>query len=83
MGEDEKEAVHTESSNVSEILRERDRLDRMLQDKFKKEVTVLFTDICGYTQYMDTRGDISGRAMLQQHNDIIFPLVEKKRGNGR
>lgn len=80
MGEDEKEAVHTESSNVSEILRERDRLDRMLQDKFKKEVTVLFTDICGYTQYMDTRGDISGRAMLQQHNDIIFPLVEKRGG---
>ena len=65
MVEDEKGAVHTESSNVSAILRERDRLDRMLQDKFKKKVTILFTDICGYTQYMDTRGDISGRAMLQ------------------
>ena len=80
MGEDKKREEGAKSSNIEEILRERERLDRELQKKFKKEVTILFTDICGYTQYIDTRGDISGRAMLQKHNDIVLPLVEKHEG---
>ena len=80
MGEDKKREAEAESGGIAEILRERERLDRELQKKFKKEVTILFTDICGYTKYMETRGDISGRAMLQKHNDIVFPLVEKHEG---
>ena len=80
MGEDKKREAEAESGGIAEILRERERLDRELQKKFKREVTILFTDICGYTKYMETRGDISGRAMLQKHNDIVFPLVEKHEG---
>lgn len=68
------------STNIEGILRERDRLDQMLQDRFKKEVVILFSDICGYTKYIDTRGDISGRAMLRRHNDIVLPQIEKHEG---
>ncbi len=69
-----------ESQSIEAILREHDRLDNVIRERFRKEFTILFTDICGYTHYMETRGDIRGRAMLQKHNDIVFPLVEKHHG---
>ena len=80
MEEDKKGKKEVTSNNIAEILRERERLDQELQERFKKEVTILFTDICGYTKYMETKGDISGRAMIQRHNDIVFPLVKKHEG---
>jgi class 3 adenylate cyclase/tetratricopeptide (TPR) repeat protein len=80
MDEDKTNDVKDRSSNIEEILREKDRLDQLIKEKFKKQVTVLFTDICGYTQYMDTKGDIVGRGMLQKHNDIVLPIIEKHEG---
>jgi class 3 adenylate cyclase/CHAT domain-containing protein/tetratricopeptide (TPR) repeat protein len=80
MDEDKTNDVKDRSSNIEEILREKDRLDQLIKEKFKRQVTVLFTDICGYTQYMDTKGDIVGRGMLQKHNDIVLPLIEKHEG---
>lgn len=67
-------------SHIEQILRERERLDRILQQEFRKEVTILFTDICGYTEYIDTRGDINGRALLLKHNRIVLPLIEEHEG---
>ena len=80
MGKDKQKKAKTVSGNIEEILRERDRLEQVLKENFKKEVVILFTDICGYTKYMDTHGDISGRAMLQKHNQIVMPGVEKNNG---
>jgi len=68
------------SRNVQEILRERERLDQILQQEFQKEVIILFTDIYGYTEYVDKRGDINGRTLLQKHNRILLPLIEKHGG---
>lgn len=68
----DKDSAH---GSIAEILRQKDRLDEILRRNFKKDVTILFTDICGYTRYMETMGDIRGRSMLQKHNDILFPLV--------
>ncbi|MFC1858265.1 CHAT domain-containing protein [Thermodesulfobacteriota bacterium] len=77
MGNEKTNGPGDKSSSVEEILREKERLDQILREEFKKEVTILFTDICGYTHYMETMGDIRGRAMLQKHNDIVMPIVEK------
>jgi len=70
----------TSSGNIEEILREQARLEQVLREKFKKEVVILFTDICGYTKYVDTWGDLKGRSMLQRHNDIVLPLIKKHEG---
>lgn len=70
----------TGPGNIDEILKQRDRIDQVIREKFKKRVTILFTDICGYTQYTDTRGDISSRSMLHRHNSIVMPAVEKNNG---
>jgi class 3 adenylate cyclase/tetratricopeptide (TPR) repeat protein len=68
------------SKNVTDILKERDRLDQILQQEYRKEVTIVLTDICGYTSYIDTRGDISGRGMLLKHNEILLPEIKKHHG---
>ncbi len=68
------------SSNIEKILKQRERLDQILKEKYRKKVVILFTDICGYTEYIDKRGDISGRALLVKHNSILLPIVEENQG---
>ena len=80
MSGDQTRASEDKSNSIDKILRERQRLDRVLQDEFKKEVTVLFTDICGYTAHIDKYGDISGRTLIQRHNDIVLTLIEEHEG---
>lgn len=69
-----------ESRNIDELLRMRSELDRELHSKYQREVTVLFTDIKGSTTFFETRGDLEGRAMVQTHNDMLFPIVERHGG---
>lgn len=65
---------------MDELLLERERLDQTIKDSFSKEVTILFSDICGYTQYTDKKGDLQSRAMLLRHNQIVFPAIEASHG---
>lgn len=66
--------------NIEQVLRERERLDQILQTRFRRKMAILFSDVCGYTQYMDRRGDISGRAWIQKHHDIVLPLIKEHEG---
>jgi class 3 adenylate cyclase len=49
-------------------------------DKTRKQVTLLFTDIVDSSRYWDQFGDVKGRMLVDQHNRLIFPLIEKYRG---
>lgn len=69
-----------DNRSVEEILREHERLGRLIETRFKQETTILFTDICGYTHYMETMGDLKGRSMVQRHNDILFPIIQDRGG---
>jgi class 3 adenylate cyclase len=80
MTEDKTRRAESESSNIEEILQQRERLERILQDKYSKEVTILFSDICGYTEYIDARGDVNGRALLFKHNRLVLPQIEQHGG---
>src|SRR5688572_16382027 len=42
----------------------------------RTEVTILFSDIKGSTSYFERRGDAEGLAMVQHHNDLLFPAIE-------
>lgn len=68
------------TSPMEEILLERERLDQVLKDRFRKMVTILFSDLCGYTQYTDKRGDIQSRTLLLKHNRIVLPAIERHNG---
>ncbi len=41
---------------------------------------VLFTDIVGSTAYFEQRGDEAGLAMVERHNELLFPLVAEHGG---
>jgi len=82
--EDEKLEKAELPSSVDNILQERMKLeqqqaelDKMLKDKFQKNITVMFTDIKGSTSFFETFGDVEGRAMVQRHNALLFPKVEE------
>ncbi len=80
MVDDKENKVETESLKMEQILRERYRLDKLIEEKFRKKRTILFSDVCGYTKYMETWGDIAGRAWIQKHHDIVFPAIKENDG---
>ena len=66
--------------SIEEILRERKELEKVLQSEYTRDVTLMFTDIKGSTSFFERRGDIEGRSMIQEHNDILFPIIKDRRG---
>jgi class 3 adenylate cyclase/tetratricopeptide (TPR) repeat protein len=72
--------VESRNRTIEELLRERIRLDELLQQAFRRDATLLFTDIQDSTAYFEQRGDLSGRQMVQRHNDLLFPIVSQYQG---
>jgi class 3 adenylate cyclase/CHAT domain-containing protein/Tfp pilus assembly protein PilF len=70
----------SKKTGIEEILMERERLEKLLQDQYKKDVTILFCDICDYSRYVDEHGDVRGRTLLIKHNQIVLPLIEAHNG---
>ena len=56
------------TGRMDELLLERDRLDQVIKNCFSRDMTILFSDICGFTQYTDKKGDLpeSGHAFETQ-----------------
>jgi class 3 adenylate cyclase/CHAT domain-containing protein/tetratricopeptide (TPR) repeat protein len=65
---------------MADILLERERLEQVLKEHFRRKTTILFSDISGYTQYIDQKGDICGRALLVRHNRIVLPVIDQHEG---
>lgn len=66
--------------DVEKLIEQREKLDTLFQEKFSKTITVMFTDLKGSTAIADTQGDFASRAMIKQHNDILFPIIKKNNG---
>src|SRR5574340_427669 len=49
-------------------------------DKFRRDITVMFTDIKGSTAYFEKYGDVAGLMMVHQCNDMLRQIVEKHGG---
>ncbi len=49
-------------------------------DKFRREITVMFTDIRGSTAYFEKYGDIAGVMMVHQCTELIKRQLEKHKG---
>ena len=79
-GESPQETRGEDGTSIEKLLRDREMLDAQLKEKFSHDVTVMFTDIKGSTNFFETYGDIEGRLMVQKHNEMLFPLVEKNKG---
>ena len=43
-------------------------------------VIILFTDIKGSISYFERHGDVAGRAWVQHHNELVYPIIEQNDG---
>jgi class 3 adenylate cyclase len=68
------------TATIEELLRERSQLDALLEQQFRRQVTVLFSDIQGSTAYFERWGDLGGRQMVRRHHDLLFPLITQQQG---
>jgi len=51
------------------------------QDDPLKNIAVLFTDVVGSTKYFKTYGDMDGREMLRQHQNLATSVIDEYKGN--
>ena len=67
-------------AGIEDLLRKRqetlNEIDKEILQSHTKEVTLLFTDIVGSTSFYERWGDITGRQMVQAHNDLLFPIIK-------
>jgi class 3 adenylate cyclase len=49
-------------------------------EKFRRAITVMFTDIKGSTEYFEHFGDIAGLAMVHECNDVLRSAIEQHGG---
>jgi len=70
----------SQSRKIEEILREKERLDQIIKENFQKKMTILFSDVCGFTQFIDKWGDIRGRAWIEKHHGIVLPAIDVNGG---
>ena len=64
---------------IEALLKTRSEVDLELE-KLRTAVTILFTDIRGSTSFFESEGDVEGLAMVQRHNNLLFPIIEKHGG---
>lgn len=70
----------TPSLTIKEVFRRRQEIDALIEKRFTKKITILFSDIVDSTAYFDVHGDIEGKAMLQRSREMSCPLVERHGG---
>lgn len=68
-----------DKNKIQELLDAKAFTDQELE-KMHSKVTIMFTDIKGSTAYFEKHGDIHGMAMINRHNGILFPVIEKAGG---
>jgi len=68
------------NNDMDQLLEERNRLDKMFNEKFMRVITVMFTDLKGSTSITENAGDLAVRTLLKHHNDIVLPLIKEYNG---
>lgn len=68
------------SGDLERLLEERARLDDIIEKKFTRTVTIMFTDMKGSSSIAENEGDVASRFLIKKHNDIVLPIINEKRG---
>ncbi len=61
-------------------LEELEKIDRIIQTSHTQDLTIMFTDVKGYTAFSSKASLSDVMTMLKQHDDILIPLIEKHGG---
>jgi len=71
-----------QANSVTQIMQSSRGQNELLAEleKFRRAITVMFTDIKGSTAYFEKYGDVAGLMMVHQCNDALRQIVEKHSG---
>jgi adenylate cyclase len=75
-----KESGASMSADLERLLEERARLDEIIQNKFTRTITIMFTDMKGSSSIAEEEGDMVSRFLIKKHNDIVFPVIKDNKG---
>ncbi len=70
----------SDPGSVEELLEHRQKIDLLIESKYKKSIVILISDIVGSTEFFEQRGDIEGRAMVSRHHKQMLPLIQNYQG---
>lgn len=76
----ERKETGEDIGDIEQYLEKRAQIESLLQSKFTKTLTVMFTDLKGSTSMAETEGDLSTRMLIKHHNDIVFPIINHHNG---
>jgi len=79
MTEDSKDTA-PEADDLEKFLEQRAQLEAMMDKKFTRFLTVMFTDLKGSTTIAETEGDMVSRMLIKEHNDIVLPAIQQHNG---
>src|SRR5881397_3396185 len=71
--------VAMDGDRLQELLHARAQAEQELE-KLRAPMTILFSDIKGSTAYAEKKGDLEYMAMINRHNSILFPVIEREGG---
>ncbi len=69
-----------EPDDIEKLLEQRAQLEAMMDKKFTRILTVMFTDLKGSTTIAETEGDMVSRMLIKHQNDIIMPAIRDNNG---
>jgi len=77
---DDRSTGGRDAQSIDAMLSEQARLETLIQEKFSKFLTVMFTDLKGSTKITETEGDVVTRMLIKEHNDIVNRAIHDHQG---
>lgn len=74
------ENLSQEPDDIEKFLEQRAHLEAMMDKKFTRVLTVMFTDLKGSTTIAETEGDLVSRMLVKRQNDILLPAIKDNSG---
>lgn len=61
-------------------MEELEKYDKIIQTSHTQELTIMFTDVKGYTAFSSKASLSEVMSMLKQHDELLMPILEKHTG---
>ena len=69
-----------DTSSLTELIDFRADLEKVIRDRFERDLTLLHTDVVGSTARFDQYGDVTGRGLQQRHFSALGSALDAFKG---
>ena len=69
-----------DTSSLTELIDFRADLEKVIRDRFERDLALLHTDVVGSTARFDQYGDVTGRGLQQRHFSALGSALDAFKG---